>query len=173
MTIADWLSRDPLGEAGGINLYGFVGNNPVNKRDLLGLTNKDVSFLFVNYYTESCITIGASTKSPYQIINFIDTWMSRASFVAGLMGNLYRTDQIKESVPDCYVRRRDQDGALYQKKTYSLANGLNFSTTGSGTYDFQTGKWDGSGGYGILVCGKVIETIEWDWIPDPDDPCCK
>jgi len=25
-----WLTEDPLGEAGGINLYGFVGNNPVN-----------------------------------------------------------------------------------------------------------------------------------------------
>jgi len=23
-----WINRDPLGEAGGLNLYGFVGNNP-------------------------------------------------------------------------------------------------------------------------------------------------
>ena len=32
-----WLSRDPIGEAGGINLYGYVGNSPVNLIDLLGL----------------------------------------------------------------------------------------------------------------------------------------
>lgn len=32
-----WLSRDPLGEAGGLNLYGFVGNDPVNNWDYLGL----------------------------------------------------------------------------------------------------------------------------------------
>ena len=25
-----WLNRDPLGEAGGINLYAMVGNDPVN-----------------------------------------------------------------------------------------------------------------------------------------------
>jgi RHS repeat-associated protein len=25
-----WLSPDPIGEAGGINLYGYVGNNPIN-----------------------------------------------------------------------------------------------------------------------------------------------
>ncbi len=37
-TIGRWLTRDPLGEAGGINLYGFVGNNPVNFVDPLGLT---------------------------------------------------------------------------------------------------------------------------------------
>jgi RHS repeat-associated protein len=32
-----WLSRDPSGEAGGINLYGYVGNNPTAFVDLLGL----------------------------------------------------------------------------------------------------------------------------------------
>jgi RHS repeat-associated protein len=32
-----WLSRDPMGESGGINLYGYVGNDPVNAIDPLGL----------------------------------------------------------------------------------------------------------------------------------------
>jgi RHS repeat-associated protein len=32
-----WLSRDPIEEAGGINLYGFVGNNPINNIDPFGL----------------------------------------------------------------------------------------------------------------------------------------
>lgn len=36
-TQLDWLSRDPLGEQGGLNLYGFVGNDPINKWDYLGL----------------------------------------------------------------------------------------------------------------------------------------
>ncbi len=30
-------SRDPIGEEGGINLYGFVGNNPTDRWDALGL----------------------------------------------------------------------------------------------------------------------------------------
>jgi RHS repeat-associated protein len=34
-----WLSRDPIQETGGINLYGFVGNEPINKIDPLGLYN--------------------------------------------------------------------------------------------------------------------------------------
>jgi len=33
-----WISRDPIGERGGINLYGFVGNGPVGYVDPLGLT---------------------------------------------------------------------------------------------------------------------------------------
>jgi RHS repeat-associated protein len=32
-----WLTEDPLGEAGGINLYGFVGNSPLNLVDPFGL----------------------------------------------------------------------------------------------------------------------------------------
>gem|GEM_PF-1287442 len=31
-----WQTRDPLGEKGGINLYGFVGNEPVGSWDYLG-----------------------------------------------------------------------------------------------------------------------------------------
>jgi RHS repeat-associated protein len=31
-----WPSRDPIGESGGVNLYGFVGNNGVGRVDLLG-----------------------------------------------------------------------------------------------------------------------------------------
>lgn len=34
-----WISRDPLEEQGGLNLYGFVNNDPVNKWDLWGMKN--------------------------------------------------------------------------------------------------------------------------------------
>ena len=32
-----WPSRDPIGEIGGLNLYGFLNNNPLSKWDWLGL----------------------------------------------------------------------------------------------------------------------------------------
>jgi RHS repeat-associated protein len=38
-----WASRDPVGEKGGANLYRFVGNNPVSKTDLLGLSTSGTS----------------------------------------------------------------------------------------------------------------------------------
>ncbi|MBL8151689.1 MAG: RHS repeat-associated core domain-containing protein, partial [Blastocatellia bacterium] len=36
-SIARWLSRDPIGEQGGLNLYAYVENNPVLLVDSLGL----------------------------------------------------------------------------------------------------------------------------------------
>jgi RHS repeat-associated protein len=36
-----WLSRDPIGEAVGLNLYGYVGNNSLRLVDPLGLTEED------------------------------------------------------------------------------------------------------------------------------------
>jgi RHS repeat-associated protein len=35
-----WLSRDPIGEAGGINLYGYVGGDPISWVDLFGLSGE-------------------------------------------------------------------------------------------------------------------------------------
>jgi len=42
-----WLSLDPIEEDGGLNLYGFVGNDGVNRADCLGLkiaTYQDVTY---------------------------------------------------------------------------------------------------------------------------------
>ena len=36
-TSGRWLTRDPIAERGGINLYGFVANNPISQSDPLGL----------------------------------------------------------------------------------------------------------------------------------------
>jgi RHS repeat-associated protein len=36
-SLGRWLSRDPIGEIGGLNLYGYVSNSPVNYFDPLGL----------------------------------------------------------------------------------------------------------------------------------------
>jgi RHS repeat-associated protein len=36
-----WISRDPINERGGLNLYGFVANSPVQTYDILGLSVGD------------------------------------------------------------------------------------------------------------------------------------
>jgi RHS repeat-associated protein len=39
-TTGRWPNRDPIGEFGGMNLYGMAGNDPVNWFDVLGLCKK-------------------------------------------------------------------------------------------------------------------------------------
>ena len=43
-----FLGRDPLGEAGGINLYGFVANNTVNTWDYLGMDPEETEWTIVD-----------------------------------------------------------------------------------------------------------------------------
>jgi RHS repeat-associated protein len=40
---ARWMSRDPIGEAGGINLYGYVGASPTLEFDPEGLQGKSIA----------------------------------------------------------------------------------------------------------------------------------
>ncbi len=40
-----WQSRDPIGERGGVNLYGFVGNDGVGRWDILGKLDRDSAYL--------------------------------------------------------------------------------------------------------------------------------
>ncbi|RYD85568.1 MAG: RHS repeat-associated core domain-containing protein [Verrucomicrobiaceae bacterium] len=41
--IGRWISRDPIGEDGGENLIGFIGNNSLNEVDMLGLQGADAA----------------------------------------------------------------------------------------------------------------------------------
>lgn len=56
-----WLSRDPIEERGGLNLYAYVSNNPVNKRDSLGLA-EDCDALQIQ-----CVRNCMKYRAPYPI----------------------------------------------------------------------------------------------------------
>jgi RHS repeat-associated protein len=66
-----WLSRDPIGIKGGLNEFGFVGNDGVNKVDPLGLkeTNwKRIGFIH-HGHVPHCIEwrdVGGGTKANHQ-----------------------------------------------------------------------------------------------------------
>src|SRR5262249_23688858 len=40
-----WINRDRINEQGGLNLYGFVNNNPINWIDVFGLTIFPLGFI--------------------------------------------------------------------------------------------------------------------------------
>ena len=48
-SIKKWLSQDPIGEQGGINLYNFVGNNSIDRIDLLGMVSACSMDIYVKH----------------------------------------------------------------------------------------------------------------------------
>ncbi len=86
-----WLNRDPLGEEGGLNQYGFVGNDPLNSNDYLGL------FSLWDYLSGKQGWIpGYSTRSALQAGVTEVASLSRA----GLRGALQGSENVLEAGVD-------------------------------------------------------------------------
>jgi RHS repeat-associated protein len=51
-----WLSKDPIGISGGLNQYVFCRNNPVNRRDPLGLCAEDTWYQKTWDFTKNTVT---------------------------------------------------------------------------------------------------------------------
>ena len=49
-----WCSRDPIGEQGGVNLYGFVGNDGIDSMDPLGLEDISEASQHVDHEKRRC-----------------------------------------------------------------------------------------------------------------------
>jgi RHS repeat-associated protein len=86
-----WLSRDPIGEYGGLNLYGFVQNRPSSQHDIFGL----------GLLIHTCET---ATKA---ISKLIEEWKSHGYFLAAALfqrfldndnSNFTCTDEHKEEI---------------------------------------------------------------------------
>jgi RHS repeat-associated protein len=54
-TTGKWINRDPIEETGGVNVYGFVGNDGVNTLDYLG--NREVQFTATDTQTQVCTEV--------------------------------------------------------------------------------------------------------------------
>jgi RHS repeat-associated protein len=60
-----WLSRDPIGEAGGVNLYELISNNPVNILDYLGLKRTSYRICVVGRHVNHPVNASGCDKVYY------------------------------------------------------------------------------------------------------------
>jgi hypothetical protein len=73
--LANWPNRDPIEEEGGINLYGYVDNNPMSSVDIFGLCPCGQKFSYSVYtgcfawcmLTGDATAVGAGMLATYNI----------------------------------------------------------------------------------------------------------
>jgi hypothetical protein len=75
--IALFLNRDPIEEAGGINLYGFCGNDAINGFDVMGNGN-----FFQDAWDD---TIGAVGKGIGHAVSSLQRWTNAHPIVGNLL----------------------------------------------------------------------------------------
>jgi RHS repeat-associated protein len=89
-----WLSRDPLREAGGFNLYAYCGNDPVNRHDPLGLASppftpdvfdQDNGVGYINYQNTDYTFLLTQIAKAAQLNTWLD---AQAVEIAAVQGEL-------------------------------------------------------------------------------------
>jgi len=158
-----WLSRDPIGEYGGINLYNFVGNNPVTELDPLGLWN-----------LWNPATWGDRNPDGWSFWNSLTPWHESSGYTLNdLKQNTIQGTEafIDGIIPfwdpfaengfydpcDNALRWSRRIGELTRDIEIALASGPRGPLFGKGGR-----TWRGSSGPGVLNTGDNIR-IGWSW----------
>jgi hypothetical protein len=128
-----WLTRDPIGYAGGLNLYAYCGGNPVNLADPLGLCGgeqggsdyysfrgylRDVGQVFAGYGD----AIGGTVKGTLQL---------GAAGIKAQLGDPSDLIGIVKGIPDGFVQMAQGTFQLSNPRQFGQCFGGALITTGS------------------------------------------
>jgi RHS repeat-associated protein len=146
-----WPSRDPIEEQGGINLYGFVGNNGIDRLDLLGnlILGKNRHGAVLNL-PEQAAFVG--------LVGFLSDTEKESLLKHGGKGTLAWTAKIKMYVWGCEYT--DEEPWVKESEwSYSV----DFSYTRSGiSFDGRLAKLSPTGEY--FSFKPLIISGDWIWL---------
>jgi RHS repeat-associated protein len=76
-----YITPDPIGLEGGINLFAYVANNPVNLIDLWGLSENQLG-----YWSTVWNNFISTSEAPISIIGHVGIGLLTSEYMAGLLG---------------------------------------------------------------------------------------
>jgi RHS repeat-associated protein len=146
-----WLSADPIGEEGGMNLYGYVGNSPINSVDPLGLWQITVSLAYIG---GGQVTFGNNGGSTI----FNGQWNGglKVGGGAGL--------SISVDASDSGCR---EQGPWFAGNASGSIGGAGYGTNAS--YDYDGGKHEGTLSYGGRF-GPFSSNTNWTFDDNNSTP---
>jgi len=100
-----WLSRDTIGETGGLNLYGMLGNDAVNKWDKLGLTTLGEKFLAeyaIRYVSDPKHNRSSGRLTFYDDLNELQT----SDMIKAIEGKIRESVKLKNVFSDIWKRQK-------------------------------------------------------------------
>ena len=130
-----YLSPDPIGLEGGLNLYGYVNGDPVNGVDLEGLSPADVVILLnISKHFTDQLTRNGERIDPGIINNLLISCR-----VLGICENEYngcggQSDALKDFL-DNYINNKKFDDKWNIEKIYNFPVHYNLKATSSNPND--------------------------------------
>ena len=126
-----WLSKDPIGISGGLNLYAFCGDDPVNFRDPFGLCEEEEPGLgsTVASIGVGFIPIAGSLQSGVELLSGMDyitgEKTSRGLAAVGIIAGLCPGGKGALKAGSKLLAHADEAEALWKsRKAFSSANKL-------------------------------------------------
>ncbi len=106
-----WLNRDPIGEEGGLNLYGFVTNDPFNQWDYLGMKKCGLKVKVDRKFDTRLGVLG------YLTVDLAGKWLAAGVTREPPSGkrkgkSAMRTFPIRKGTFDTFPRKSDVTGAV-------------------------------------------------------------
>ena len=108
-----WLNRDPIEEDGGLNLYGFCGNNSILNIDVLGNERNEVP---IDAYFSN-----TSMRKPYQMANYVKVYLKSLQ-KTGEKRYHYRVAFVARFTPPREVESRRHKQSKLSKFLFGDAN---------------------------------------------------
>ena len=165
--LARWLNQDPIGENGGINLYRFVGNDPLNRIDPLGLYGNPVSGPngpvgpsspydlgqgYANGYLYPTYTQPPSFNTPWTFAGGTDlhlSWINPfTSGGGGVIGHNQMTFLGNQNQTKCY----EYNGSGY---------GFDLGVGAQSVWAWGSGNWTGTFDSVPINYGPLTGSIFW------------